>query len=109
MTKTAQVAVARGIAESLEGTGVTVNTVLPGPTKSEGIVDFVTSMAEKSGKTFGEMEDEFFRTVRPTSLLKRFITTEEVANMVAYVCSEGASATHGAALRVDGGVVRSLL
>ena len=109
MTKTAQVAVARGIAESLEGTGITVNSVLPGPTKSEGIVDFITSMGEREGKTFDEMEKEFFETTRPTSLLKRFITIDEVANMVAYVCSDAASATHGAALRVDGGVVRSLL
>ncbi len=109
MTKTAQIAVARGIAESLAGSGVTVNSVLAGPTKSEGIVDFMSSLAAQKGITFEEMEDEFFKTARPTSLLKRFITTEEVANLIIYLCGEGASATQGAALRVDGGVVRALL
>lgn len=108
-TKTAQVAVARGIAETLAGTGVTANTVLPGPTRSEGVGTFVAQMAAASGKDFATMEKEFFETARPTSLLRRFITVEEVANLIVYVCSPAASATNGAALRVDGGVVRAIL
>ncbi len=105
MTKTALLAVSRGIAETCAGTGITVNAVLPGPTRSEGVSEFVAKMS--SGTPFEEFEKEFFRTVRPTSLLKRFATTDEVASMVAYVCSPLASATNGAALRVDGGVVKS--
>ncbi|HEY6773690.1 MAG TPA: SDR family oxidoreductase [Oxalicibacterium sp.] len=105
VTKTAQISLARGLAESCAGTGVTVNSVLPGPTKSEGVSDFVRKLS--GDKPFDVIEKEFFETVRPTSLLKRFTTTEEVANMVVYVCSEASSATNGAALRVDGGVVRS--
>lgn len=105
VTKTAQISLARGLAESCAGTGVTVNSVLPGPTKSEGVSDFVQKLS--GDKPFDVIEKEFFETVRPTSLLKRFATTEEVANMVVYVCSEASSATNGAALRVDGGVVRS--
>jgi NAD(P)-dependent dehydrogenase (short-subunit alcohol dehydrogenase family) len=108
-TKTAQVAVARGIAETLTGTGVTANSVLPGPTRSEGVATFVAQMAEQSGKDFATMEREFFATARPSSLLQRFITVEEVANLIVYVCSLAASATNGAALRVDGGVVRAIL
>lgn len=107
MTKTAQLAVARGLAESLAGTQITVNSVLPGPTKSRGVDEFVDQMAQAQGKTFGQIEQEFFQHVRPTSLLKRFITPEEVADLVAYVASPLASATTGAALRVDGGVVKS--
>ncbi|MDZ4339963.1 MAG: SDR family oxidoreductase [candidate division NC10 bacterium] len=107
MTKTAQVAVARGIAETTAGTGVTVNSVLPGPTKSEGVATFVAQMAEQRGIDFATMEREFFETARPSSLLRRFATVEEVANMIVYLCSPLASATNGAALRVDGGVVRS--
>jgi NAD(P)-dependent dehydrogenase (short-subunit alcohol dehydrogenase family) len=109
MTKTAQVAVARGLAESLAGTGITVNTVLPGPTRSRGVEDFVDALAKKEGKSFAEFEKEFFEKVRPTSLLKRFATPEEVAAMVAYVASPLASATTGAALRVDGGVIKAAL
>ena len=108
VTKTAQIALARGIAESVVGTGITVNSVLPGPTRSEGVELFVKQMAEHQGVSEGEMEREFFRTARPTSLLKRFITPDEVANLVVYVCSPAASATTGAALRVDGGVVRAI-
>ena len=108
VTKTAQIALARGIAETLVGTGVTVNSVLPGPTRSEGVELFVRQMAEHRGVSEAEMEREFFRTARPTSLLKRFITPDEVANLVVYVCSPAASATTGAALRVDGGVVRAI-
>ncbi len=107
MTKTAQVAVARGIAETTTGTGVTVNSVLPGPTKSEGVATFVAQMAEQRGVDFASMEREFFETARPSSLLRRFATVEEVANMIVYLCSPLASATNGAALRVDGGVLRS--
>ncbi|OZI66525.1 SDR family NAD(P)-dependent oxidoreductase [Bordetella genomosp. 11] len=105
MTKTAQLALSRGLAESCAGTGVTVNSVLPGPTNSEGVSDFVNKLS--GGEPFEKFEKTFFEQARPTSLLKRFITPEEVANMVAYVCSPAASATTGAALRVDGGVVRS--
>lgn len=105
MTKTAQLAIARGLAESCAGTGVTVNAVLPGPTRSAGVDEFVAKLS--GGKPFEEFEKEFFKTVRPSSLIKRFATTEEVASLVTYVCSPVASATNGAALRVDGGVVRA--
>ena len=109
MTKTAQLAVARGIAESVAGTGVTVNSVLPGPTASEGVGGFVEEMAKHQNKSRQEIERDFFEHVRPSSLLKRFATVEEVAAMVTFVASELSSATNGAALRVDGGVVRSIL
>jgi NAD(P)-dependent dehydrogenase (short-subunit alcohol dehydrogenase family) len=105
MTKTAQIAVARGLAEATAGTGVTVNTVLPGPTRSDGVDEFVKQLS--GGKPFAEFEREFFEKIRPTSLLKRFATTAEVASLVTYVCSPLASATNGAALRVDGGTVKS--
>jgi NAD(P)-dependent dehydrogenase (short-subunit alcohol dehydrogenase family) len=107
VTKTAQLAVSRGLAESLAGTRITVNCVLPGPTKSRGVDDFVAQMAQAKNTTFEQIEKEFFEQVRPTSLLKRFITPEEVGSFVAYVASPLASATTGAALRVDGGVVKS--
>jgi NAD(P)-dependent dehydrogenase (short-subunit alcohol dehydrogenase family) len=109
MTKTAQVAVARGIAESVAGTGVTVNSILAGPTASEGVSGFVEAMAKQQNKSKGEIEKEFFEHVRPSSLLKRFATVDEVAAMATYVASELSSATNGAALRVDGGVVRAIL
>ncbi|HVJ84938.1 MAG TPA: SDR family oxidoreductase, partial [Caulifigura sp.] len=102
---TAQIAVARGLAESCAGTGVTVNSVLPGPTKSAGVDEFVSQLS--GGKPFEQFEKEFFETIRPSSLLKRFATTDEVASLVTYVCSPLASATNGAALRVDGGVIRA--
>lgn len=105
MTKTAQIAIARGIAETVAGTGVTVNSVLPGPTHSESVNDFVEQVS--GGQSFEEFETEFFESVRPSSLIRRFATTEEVANLVVYVCSPLASATTGAALRVDGGVIRA--
>ncbi len=105
MTKTAQLAVSRGLAESCAGTAVTVNAVLPGPTHSAGVEEFVGQLG--GGKPFPEFELEFFRTFRPSSLLKRFATTEEVANLVTYVCSPLSAATNGAALRVDGGVVQA--
>jgi NAD(P)-dependent dehydrogenase (short-subunit alcohol dehydrogenase family) len=106
MTKTAQLAISRGLAESVAGTGVTVNAVLPGPTRSESLMAWMQAMADAQGITVAEAEATFLRTMRPTSLIGRFATTEEVANMVVYVCSDQASATSGAALRVDGGVVR---
>jgi NAD(P)-dependent dehydrogenase (short-subunit alcohol dehydrogenase family) len=109
MTKTAQVAVARGIAESVAGTGVTVNSILAGPTESEGVGAFVEAMAKQQNKSTQVIEKEFFEHVRPSSLLKRFATVDEVAAMVTYVASELSSATNGAALRVDGGVVRAIL
>jgi NAD(P)-dependent dehydrogenase (short-subunit alcohol dehydrogenase family) len=105
MTKTAQLAVSRGLAESCAGTGVTVNAVLPGPTRSAGVDEFVARLS--GGQPFDEFEKEFFASVRPTSLLKRFETPEEIAALVTFVCSPVASGINGAALRVDGGVVRS--
>ena len=108
VTKTAQLALARGLAELTAGTGVTVNSVLPGPTRSEGVEDFVKAMAKERNVSESEVERLFFADIRPSSLLKRFASVEEVANMVVYVCSKEASATNGAALRVDGGVVRSI-
>jgi NAD(P)-dependent dehydrogenase (short-subunit alcohol dehydrogenase family) len=107
MTKTAQIAIARGLAETCAGTGVTVNAVLPGPTASEGVKEFVGSLAKQNKQTNDEFEKEFFKSVRPSSLLQRFAKPEEVAPMVAYLCSPLSSATNGAAVRVDGGVVRS--
>lgn len=107
MTKAAQIAVARGLAESLAGTNITVNSILPGPTRSRGVNDFVESLAKQSGTSFAQFEKQFFEKVRPTSLIKRFATTEEVASLVAYVASPLSSATTGADLRVDGGVVKS--
>ncbi len=109
MTKTAQLAIARGVAESVAGTGVTVNSVLPGPTRSEILSNWMKAQAEAEGITQEQAEQHFLRTARPTSLLQRFTTTEEVANMVVYVCSEQASGTTGAALRVDGGVIRQIV
>src|SRR6266581_3632228 len=105
MTKTAQLAVSRGLAQSCVGTAVTVNAVLPGPTRSPGVEAFVATLS--AGKPSAEFEKEFFKTVRPSSLLRRFATTEEVANLVTYVCSPLSAATNGAALRVDGGVVQA--
>jgi NAD(P)-dependent dehydrogenase (short-subunit alcohol dehydrogenase family) len=108
MTKTAQLAVARGLAEAVGGTGVTVNSVLPGPTNSEIMGGWMKAAAEEQGITQHEAEQQFIQTMRPTSLLNRFATTEEVANLVIYVCSEQASGTTGTSLRVDGGVVRTI-
>jgi NAD(P)-dependent dehydrogenase (short-subunit alcohol dehydrogenase family) len=105
MTKTAQLAVSRGLAQLCAGTGVTVNAVLPGPTHSAGVEEFAGQLS--GGKPFAEFEAEFFKSVRPSSLLKRFATPEEVANLVTYVCSPLSAATNGAALRADGGVVQA--
>ena len=107
MTKTAQLAVSRGLAQSCAGTAVTVNAVLPGPTRSAGVEEFAGQLS--GGRPFEEFEKEFFKTFRPSSLLKRFATVGEVANMIVYVCSPLSSATNGAALRVDGGVVRAIV
>lgn len=107
MTKTAQLAVSRGLAELTKGTGVTVNTILPGPTKSRGVGDFITTLAKQGNKTEAEMEQVFFRDFRPTSLIQRFASTDEIANMVTYIASPLASATNGATLRVEGGLLKS--
>ncbi len=109
VTKTAQIALARGLAELAAGTGVTVNSVLPGPTRSEGVGTFVETLAKSQGTDAAGVEKMFFETMRPSSLIKRFAEPSEVASLVAYVCSPLSSATTGAALRVDGGVVRSIL
>jgi len=108
MTKTAQLAVSRGLAETTAGTGVTVNAILPGPTSSEGVVDFVDQLAKSKGGSREAVEQEFFKTARPSSIIQRFATSEEVAALVAFVASPLAAAINGAALRVDGGVVRSI-
>jgi len=109
MTKTAQIAVARGVAESVAGTGVTANSILAGPTASEGVGDFVQSMAMQQGISKEQVEKQFFEKVRPSSLLKRFETTEEVAAVVAFVASTQATSINGAAIRAEGGVIRSIL
>jgi NAD(P)-dependent dehydrogenase (short-subunit alcohol dehydrogenase family) len=108
VTKTAQLAVARGLAESLAGTGVTVNSVLPGPTASEGVGSFVSQMAARRGTDAATVERDFFKTARPSSILQRFTTIDEVAAMIVYVCGVPAAGTTGASVRVDGGVVRSI-
>jgi NAD(P)-dependent dehydrogenase (short-subunit alcohol dehydrogenase family) len=108
MTKAAQLAVARGIAETVAGTNITVNSVLPGPTKSEGVGTFVKQMAAARNSSEDEVEQMFFRSVRPTSLIKRFATVDEVANMIVFLASPAASATTGASVRVDGGVVKTI-
>jgi NAD(P)-dependent dehydrogenase (short-subunit alcohol dehydrogenase family) len=108
-TKTAQLAVSRGLAEAVAGTGITVNSILPGPTKSRGVRDLVESMGKAQGMSFEQTEKAFFEKARPTSLIKRFAAPEEVASLVAYIASPLASATTGAALRADGGVVKSVV
>jgi NAD(P)-dependent dehydrogenase (short-subunit alcohol dehydrogenase family) len=109
MTKTAQLAVARGLAERTRGTGVTVNSVLPGPTMSEGVGDFVRALARDQSRTETDVEKDFFVHARPSSLIGRFATPDEIANLIVYTASTAASATTGASLRVDGGVVRSIV
>lgn len=107
VTKAAALALTNGLAQTTRGTEVTVNAVLPGPTASEGVTDFVGQIAAGAKQSPAEFEKEFFRNVRPTSLLQRFASVDEVASLVAYICSPLASATNGAALRVDGGVLRA--
>jgi NAD(P)-dependent dehydrogenase (short-subunit alcohol dehydrogenase family) len=109
MTKTAQLAISRGLAELTKGTNVTVNAVLPGPTKSRGSSEFVNDLAKQQNSSFEAVEKEFFQNMRPTSLLQRFATTEEVANMVAYLVSPLAAATNGAAIHVEGGLVKGII
>jgi NAD(P)-dependent dehydrogenase (short-subunit alcohol dehydrogenase family) len=109
VTKTMQVALARGLAETTAKTGVTVNSILAGPTRSEGVEKFLKDIAASRGITPETVEQEFFKNVRPSSLLQRFATTEEVASLVTYVASPLSSATNGAALRVEGGVINSIL
>ncbi len=109
VSKTAQLAVSRGLAESLAGTGVTVNAILPGPTRSEGVADFFGKIAAEKGISQAEVERDFIATHRPTSLIQRLARVDEVANLVLYLASEQASATTGTAVRVDGGVVRSVV
>jgi NAD(P)-dependent dehydrogenase (short-subunit alcohol dehydrogenase family) len=109
MTKSAQLAISRGLAELTKSTDVTVNTVLPGPTLSEGVGGFIDSLAKDQNKTVTQIEDDFFKHMRPSSVIQRFLTPEEVANMVTYLASPLASATNGAALRADGGVLKSMV
>ncbi len=107
-TKTAQLAVSRGLAEMTRGTAVTVNSVLPGPTMSEGVETFVKGLAKQNGQSVDEAATVFVKQFRPTSLLQRFATVEEIANMVVYISSKEASATNGAALRAEGGIVQTI-
>ena len=109
VTKTAQLALARGLAETTTGSQVTVNSILAGPTRSEGVEDFIQGLAKDQNITSAQVEKEFFQKTRPSSLIQRFATTEEVADLVAFVASPIASAINGAALRVEGGVVRSIV
>jgi NAD(P)-dependent dehydrogenase (short-subunit alcohol dehydrogenase family) len=108
MTKTAQLAVSRGLAEMTRGTAVTVNSVLPGPTMSEGVETFVKDLAKQHGQSVEEAASQFVKQFRPTSLLQRFASVEEIANMVVYVSSKEASATNGAALRAEGGIIQTV-
>jgi NAD(P)-dependent dehydrogenase (short-subunit alcohol dehydrogenase family) len=108
VTKTAQLAVSRGLAEITRGTAVTVNSVLPGPTMSEGVETFVKDLARQNGQSVDEAASQFVKQFRPTSLLQRFATVEEIANMVIYVASKESSATNGAALRAEGGIVQTI-
>jgi NAD(P)-dependent dehydrogenase (short-subunit alcohol dehydrogenase family) len=107
-TKTAQLAVSRGLAEMTQGTAVTVNSVLPGPTMSEGVETFVKDLAKQNGQSVEEAASQFVKQFRPTSLLQRFASVEEIANMVVYISSKEASATNGAALRAEGGIIQTI-
>ncbi len=109
MTKTAQLAISRGLAELTKGTNVTVNTILPGPTKSEGSAEFVERLAKQRNISTSEAETDFFKTARPTSILRRFTSVDEIAHTVVYFSSPLSSATNGAAIRADGGVVKTLV
>lgn len=107
MTKTAQISVSRGIAELTRGTNVTSNAILVGPSKSEGVIQFMEDLAKQTNQNFQEIEKDFFKNIRPTSLIQRFAEVEEDANMIVYIASSLSSATNGAILRVDGGVIQS--
>lgn len=109
MTKTALLAISRGLAELTKGTNITVNSILPGPTNSEGVVQFIKELSDANGITPQQVEKDFFKTVRPTSLIQRFADVTEVANLVTYISSPLSSATNGSALRVDGGVVKTII
>jgi NAD(P)-dependent dehydrogenase (short-subunit alcohol dehydrogenase family) len=109
MTKTAQLAISRGLAQLTKGTGVTVNTIMPGPTKSRGVGDFLEQLAQSGNSTAEEVEQSFFRDGRPSSLLQRFASVDEIATTVAYFASPLSSATNGAAIRADGGIVNSIV
>jgi NAD(P)-dependent dehydrogenase (short-subunit alcohol dehydrogenase family) len=109
VSKTAQLAVARGLAVEMAGTGVTVNSILPGPTRSEGVVEFIENLATTTDRSVEEVEEDFFRTIRPTSLVRRFAEPDEVADLAVYLCSPRAAMTTGAAMRVDGGVVNAII
>lgn len=109
MTKTAQIAISRGLAELTKGTNVTVNSILPGPTKSKGVINFIEDLSKSKNTTVEEVEKDFFKSIRPTSLLQRFASVEEVADTVVYYSSPLASATNGASIRVEGGLIRSIL
>ena len=109
MTKTAQLAVSRGLAELTKGTKVTVNSILPGPTKSKGVSGFIEDLAKADNISVDEVEADFFKNMRPTSLIERFASVDEIANTIVYYSSELASATNGASIRVDGGLIRSIL
>jgi NAD(P)-dependent dehydrogenase (short-subunit alcohol dehydrogenase family) len=109
VTKTMQIALARGLAETTIGTAVTVNSIVVGPTSTEGVDKFLVNLAKKANVSVAEIETNFFKVERPGSLLQRFATAEEVANLVLYYSSPLSSATNGAAIRVEGGVVRSIL
>ncbi len=108
LTKTAQLALSRGLSEMTRGTAVTVNSVLPGPTMSEGVETFVKDLAKQHGQSVEEAASQFVKQFRPTSLLQRFASVEEIANMVVYISSKEASATNGAALRAEGGIVQTI-
>jgi NAD(P)-dependent dehydrogenase (short-subunit alcohol dehydrogenase family) len=109
MTKTAQIAVSRGLAELTKGTNVTVNSILPGPTRSRGAESFIEDLSRTGNISAKEVEQDFFKNMRPTSLLQRFASVEEIADTVVYFASPLGSATNGASIRVDGGLIRSIL
>ncbi|RFZ85239.1 SDR family oxidoreductase [Mucilaginibacter terrenus] len=109
MTKTAQLAIARGLAELTKGTAVTVNSVMPGPTMSEGVGGFIENLAKDQNTTTSKVQEDFFKTVRPTSIIQRFLETSEIANIVTYLSSPLASATNGAAIRAEGGLLKGML